>query len=60
MAKKDKDIFDSLFQVKVISGVGLKQNFLCIEEVSSIALKYMSYQAYIWNKILFVLKNYLV
>ena len=43
VAKKDKYIFDTLFQVLALSGVGLKQFFFCIEEVSSTALEYMSY-----------------
>ena len=37
-----KHFFDIWFEVYVISSVHLKQNFLCIQELSGIALKYRS------------------
>ena len=45
--------FWSSFEVYVIFSIGLKQNFLSIEELSSIALKYMLYLVYASNKIFF-------
>ena len=47
VAKKINLFFDSLFEVYVISSIGLKQNFFSTEELFGIALKYMSYLVYI-------------
>ena len=46
-----------VFKIKVISGIYLKQTFLCVEELNQISFKYKSYLIYVSKDIFFVLKN---
>ena len=49
-----------IFKVQAMSGICFKQTFLCAEELYHISLKYKLYLICVSNKLLLVLKNYVI